>query len=151
MVQLLYPYMTTGNTTAVTIWTFVGKLISLLSNTLSVKLKKTNYLQCAFFNKTISQNLIRKWYCTEDIFLIFMPWAAQSLVLFFLMKWPTSISRNYPVTDGLLHYMTLYWLFPLIFEFWGLTQHFYVNWFLLRKLISLQSLYIALRNKKKPL
>ena len=40
MVQLLYPYMTAGNTTAVTIWTFVGKLISLLSNTLSVKLKK---------------------------------------------------------------------------------------------------------------
>ena len=35
MVQLSYPYMTTGNTTAVTIWTFVGKVISLLFNTLS--------------------------------------------------------------------------------------------------------------------
>ena len=35
MVQLLHPYMTTGKTIALTIWTFVGKLMSLLFNTLS--------------------------------------------------------------------------------------------------------------------
>ena len=35
MVQLSHPYMTTGNTIALTIWTFVGKIISLVSNTLS--------------------------------------------------------------------------------------------------------------------
>ena len=33
MVQLSHPYMTTGNTIALTIWTFVGKVISLLFNT----------------------------------------------------------------------------------------------------------------------
>ena len=27
MVQLSYPYMTTGNTIALTIWTFVGKVM----------------------------------------------------------------------------------------------------------------------------
>ena len=35
IVQLLHPYMTTGKTTALTIWTFVSKVMSLLFNTLS--------------------------------------------------------------------------------------------------------------------
>ena len=35
MVQLSHPYMTTGNTIALTRWTFVGKLMSLLFNMLS--------------------------------------------------------------------------------------------------------------------
>ena len=35
MVQLSHLYMTTGQTIALTIWTFVGKLMSLLFNTLS--------------------------------------------------------------------------------------------------------------------
>ena len=34
MVQLSHPYMTTGKTIALTIWTFLGKLMSLLFNTL---------------------------------------------------------------------------------------------------------------------
>ena len=35
MVQLSHPYMTTGKTIGFTIWTFVGKVMSLLFNTLS--------------------------------------------------------------------------------------------------------------------
>ena len=35
MVQLSHPYMTTGKTIDLTRWTFVGKVISLLFNTLS--------------------------------------------------------------------------------------------------------------------
>ena len=35
MVQLSHPYMTTGKTIALTIWTFVGKVIALLFNMLS--------------------------------------------------------------------------------------------------------------------
>ena len=35
IVQLSHPYMTTGNTIALTRWTFVGKVMSLLFNTLS--------------------------------------------------------------------------------------------------------------------
>ena len=35
MVQLLHPYMTNGKTVALTRWTFVGKVMSLLSNMLS--------------------------------------------------------------------------------------------------------------------
>ena len=35
MVQLSHPYMTTRKTIVLTIWTFVGKVMSLLSNMLS--------------------------------------------------------------------------------------------------------------------
>ena len=35
MVQLSHPYMTTGKAIALTRWTFVGKVTSLLFNTLS--------------------------------------------------------------------------------------------------------------------
>ena len=35
MVQLSHPYMTTGKTIALTIWTFVGKVMPLLFNMLS--------------------------------------------------------------------------------------------------------------------
>ena len=35
LVQLSHPYMTTGKIIALTIWTFVGKVIALLFNTLS--------------------------------------------------------------------------------------------------------------------
>ena len=35
MVQLSHPYMTTGKTIALTIWTFVNKVMSLLFSTLS--------------------------------------------------------------------------------------------------------------------
>ena len=35
IVQLSYPYMTTGNTIALTRWTFFGKVMSLLFNMLS--------------------------------------------------------------------------------------------------------------------
>ena len=37
-VQLSHPYRTTGKTIALTIWTFVGKVMSLLFNTLTVYL-----------------------------------------------------------------------------------------------------------------
>ena len=35
IVQVSHPYMTTGKTIALTVWTFVGKLMSLLFNMLS--------------------------------------------------------------------------------------------------------------------
>ena len=44
MVQLSHPYMTNGKTIALTIWTFVGKVISLLFNTLSRFVTAFGYL-----------------------------------------------------------------------------------------------------------
>ena len=45
IVQLSHPYMTTGKTVSLTRWTFVGKVMSLLSNMLS-KLVYFPYLRC---------------------------------------------------------------------------------------------------------
>ena len=46
MVQLLYPYVTTGKTLALSRWTFVGKIMSLLFNMLS---KLVSFLFCFIF------------------------------------------------------------------------------------------------------
>ena len=52
MVQLSHPYMTTGKTIALTRWTFVGKVKSLVSNRLS-------RLVIAFLSK--SKHLLISW------------------------------------------------------------------------------------------
>ena len=39
-VQLSHPYMTTGKTISLTRWTFVGKIMSLLFNMLSIEMEK---------------------------------------------------------------------------------------------------------------
>ena len=52
IVQLSYPYMTTGNTITLTRWTFIGKVISLLFNMLSRLIK-------AFFPR--SKRLLISW------------------------------------------------------------------------------------------
>ena len=44
MVQLSHPYMTTGKTIALTLWTFIGKVMSLFFNMLSRSLPKSKHL-----------------------------------------------------------------------------------------------------------
>ena len=54
MVQLSHPYMMTGETTALTMWTFVSKVMSLLFNTLSrfiiAFFPRSKHLYYYFFN-----------------------------------------------------------------------------------------------------
>ena len=53
IVQLSHPYMTTGKAIALTRWTFVGKVLSLLLNTLSMFVKvflpSSKYLLISWF------------------------------------------------------------------------------------------------------
>ena len=58
MVQLSYLYITTGRTKALTIWTFVGKVISLLFNMLS-------RFNIAFLQR--SKNLLISWLQSPSI------------------------------------------------------------------------------------
>ena len=57
MVQLSHPHMTTGKTKALTIWTFVNKMMSLLFNTLSrfviVFLPRSNHFLISWLQSTI--------------------------------------------------------------------------------------------------
>ena len=55
MDQLSHPYMTTGETIASTIWTFVGKVMSLLFNTLS-------RLVIAFLPSSKCSFIFTKWW-----------------------------------------------------------------------------------------
>ena len=71
MVQLSHPYMTTGKTIALTIWAFVGKVISLLFNTLP-------RLVIAFLAK--SKHLLISWLQSPSA-VIFEPPKIKSLTV----------------------------------------------------------------------
>ena len=71
MVQLSHPYMTTGKTIALTIWAFVGKVISLLFNTLP-------RLVIAFLAK--SKHLLMSWLQSPSA-VIFEPPKIKSLTV----------------------------------------------------------------------
>ena len=81
MVQHTHPYMTTGETTALTVWTFVGKVMSLLSNLLSTfviaflprsKGLLISWLQSPFTVILESKKIVcHCFHC----FLIYLPWS----------------------------------------------------------------------------
>ena len=64
MVQLSLPYMTTGKTTALTIWTFVGKAMSLLFSMLS-------RLVITFFPR--SKHLLISWLQSPSVVILESP------------------------------------------------------------------------------
>ena len=70
-VQLSHPYMTTGKTTALTRWTFVGKVMSLLFNMLS-------RLAIAFLPR--SKHLLISWLQSTSA-MIWEPPKVKSLTL----------------------------------------------------------------------
>ena len=81
MVQLSHPYMTTGKTIALTRWTFVGKIMSLLFNMLSrliiaflprSKCLLISGLQSAYSGFGIQENKI--WHCFHCFHLFVMKW-----------------------------------------------------------------------------
>ena len=99
IVQLLHPYMTTGKTIALTWWTFVGKVMSLLFNMLS-RLVITFLPRCLLISWLQSPSAVileppkneicHYFYC----FPIYLPWSdgtrchdLQMLHLFFFKKW----------------------------------------------------------------
>ena len=78
MVQLSHLYMTTGKTIAVTIWTVVGKLMSLCFNTLSRFVSKSQ----ASFNFTAAITILSDFGAQESkicycfhCFPIYLPWS----------------------------------------------------------------------------
>ena len=78
MVQLLHPYMTTGNTIVLTRQTFVGKVISLLFNTLSrfviAFLKKSKGLLISWLQSPSAVILEPKKIKSVTVSIIFKGW-----------------------------------------------------------------------------
>jgi len=77
IVQLLYPYMTTGKTIALTRWTFVGKVMSLLSNMLSrfviAFLPRNKHLLISWLQSPSAVILEPKKIKSVTVFIIFPP------------------------------------------------------------------------------
>ena len=71
-VQLSHPYMTTGKTIALTRWTFVGKVMSLLLNMLlTYYIPKESHIFKVFIYSLLSQEMQEEWHCGWfDIVLI---------------------------------------------------------------------------------
>ena len=67
MVQLSYPYVTTGKTIALTMWTFVTKVMSLLFNMLSrfsiTFLPRSKHLLISWLQSLSAMILGVTWYC----------------------------------------------------------------------------------------
>ena len=64
MVQLSHPYMTTEKTIALTRWTFIGKVVSLLFNVAIIKKPLCNpvdYILPGAFVHGISQAIVLEW------------------------------------------------------------------------------------------
>ena len=78
MVQLSHPYMTTGKTIALTIWTFVGKVISLLFNMLSSFSSKEqasfNFLAAVTIHSDFGAQEYKVYHCFH-CFPIYLPWS----------------------------------------------------------------------------
>ena len=101
MVQLSHLYMTTGKTIALTLWTFVSKVISLLFNTLSrFVMAFLPRSKCPLFHG-----------CSHHLQWFWSPWKNLSLLAFFphlfAMKWWNQMP----------------WF--LLFECWVLSQLFH--------------------------
>ena len=81
IVQLSHPYMTTGKTIALTRWTFVGKVMSLLHNVLSrlviTFLPRSKRLLISWLQSPCSDFGVQKnkaWHCFH-CFPIYLPWS----------------------------------------------------------------------------
>ena len=101
-VQLWHPYMTTGKTIALTRWTFVGKVMSLLFNMLS-------RLVLTFLPR--SKRLLISW-----------P-HSPSAVIFGAQK--NKVSHVSTVSPSICHKVMGPMPWFLFFEYWALSQHFH--------------------------
>ena len=116
MVQLLHPFMTTGKTIALTIWTFVGKVMSLLFNILS-------RFVIAFLPK--SKHLLISWLKSPSAVLL-EPKKRKSVTVSIVSP---SICHEVMALDAMI----------FVFESWVLSQLFSLSSFI-KRLFSSSSL-----------
>ena len=114
MVQLSHPYMTTGKTTALTIWTFVGKVMSLLFNTLCrfviAFLPKSKHLLISWLQSPSAEILEPKKMKSFAVSIVSSPICHEMMGLdaMILVFWMLSFKPLLPSSRGSL--MPLYFL-----------------------------------------
>ena len=127
MLQLSHPYMTTGKTIALTIWTFISKVMSLLFDTLSrfvvtfpprSKCLLISWLQSSYVwfwsprkrNRTLFPHFLHlfamKWWEQMPWSSVFECWVSSQLfhsLLFHLHQRPFSLSLLSAIKEYHLH------------------------------------------------
>ena len=106
MVQLSHPYMTTGKTIGLTIWTFVGKVMSLLYNMLSrfviAFLPRSKHLLISWLQ---SLSAVIFWVQENKIchcfhcFPIYLPWSGNRLDAMILVFWMLSFKPTFSLSS----------------------------------------------------
>ena len=139
MVQLSQLYMSTGITVALTIWTFVGKVVSLLFNTLSKfviaflpwsKCLLNSWLQSLSSVilepkkiKSVTISIVSTSICHEVMGL-----DAMILVFWMLSFKPAFSLSSFTITRGSLVplcFLPLWWCYLYIWGYWYFSQQFW--------------------------
>ena len=140
MVQLSHPYMTTGKTIALTIWTFVSKVMSLLFNKLSrlviTFLPRSKHLLTSWLQSRSTVKLEPKkikYVTTSTFFPSCLPWSDRTrghnlsfLLLSFKPAFPLSSFGLIRVSLVPLHFLLLEWYYLHIWGCWYFSQQ---SWF----------------------
>ena len=123
IVQLSHPYMTTGKTIALTKWTFVGNVISLLFNMVSrlviTFLPRSKHLLISWLQSPsalILETKKRKIYDCFRSFPIYLPWSDGTEAMIFIFEcWVLSQLFHSPLSPSSrgswvpLHFLLLGW------------------------------------------
>ena len=156
MVQLSHPYMTTGKTIALTIQTFVSKVISLLFNTLSrfviAILPRSKHLLISWLQSISAVILEPKKIKSFTVFPCFchevMGPATMVLVFFFLMLSfkPAFLCSSFTFIKKLLCFLLLEWYYLHIWGYWYFSQQ---SWFQLVIHPALRMMYSIYKLNKQ--
>jgi len=107
MVQLSHPYMNTGNTRALTRWTFVCKMTSLLFNTLPgfVKafLPRKKWLLISWLQSPFSEKLKNRKYVTISTFSPFICHEVMGSDAMILVFWMLSFKPAFSLSSFTLN------------------------------------------------
>ena len=156
MVQLSHPYMTTGKTIALTRWTFVGKVVSLLFNTLSrlvtAFLPRSKHLLISWLQspsavilepkkiKSVTVSIVYTSICHEVMGL-----DAMILIFWMLSFKPvfhSPLSQSSRGSSVPLHFLPQGWYHLHIWGYWYFSQQ---SWFQLEMILLLLSHFSRVR------
>ena len=154
MVQLSHPYMTSGKTIALTIQTFVSKVISLLFNMLPrfviAFLPRSKYLLISWLQsssalipepkkiKCVTVSIVSPSICHEVI------GSDAMIIVFWMLSFkpafhsPLSLSSRSSLVP--LHFLPLEWYHPHIWSWWYFCQRFWVSLCFIQPSISRDAL-----------
>ena len=104
MVQLSHPYMTTGKTITSTRWTFVGKVISLLFNMLTMlviaflpRSNRLNFMAAVTTCSDFGAQENKVWHCFH-CFPIYLPWSDGTRCYYLIVYWMLSFKPTFSLS-----------------------------------------------------